>query len=50
MGGRVLYDFSILNLPQFRHLRMKVSGGCLTDPFSNEFASSSTVRDMFARC
>jgi len=50
MGGRVLYDFSILNLPQFRHLRMRVSGGCLTDPFANEFAFSSTVRDMFARC
>lgn len=50
MGRHVLYDFTLLYLPQFRHLRMRVSGGCLTDPFANEFAFSSTVRDMFSRC
>ena len=46
----VLYDFSLLSLPQFAHLRMEVHGGCLTEPFANEFAFSGMVRDMFARC
>ena len=46
----VLYDFSLLSLPRFAHLRMKVHGGCLTEPFANEFAFFSMVRDMFARC
>ena len=44
----VLYDFSLLSLPRFAHLRMEVHGGCLTEPFANEFAFSCTVRDMFA--
>ena len=46
----VLYDFSLLSYPQFAHLRMEVHGGCLTEPFANEFAFSGMVRDMFARC
>ncbi len=46
----VLYDFSLLSLPRFAHLRMEVHGGCLTEPFANEFAFSGMVRDMFARC
>ena len=46
----VLYDFSLLSHPQFAHIRMVVHGGCLTEPFANEFAFSCTVRDMFARC
>jgi hypothetical protein len=29
---------------------MEVHGGCLTEPFANEFAFSGMVRDMFARC
>lgn len=47
---QVLYDFSLLSHPQFAHLRMEVHGGCLTEPFANEFAFSCMVRDMFARC
>ena len=50
MGEHVLYDFTLLYLPQFEHLRMGVHGGCLTEPFANEFAFSSMVRGMFARC
>lgn len=46
----VLYDFSLLSLPRFAHLRMEVHGGCLIEPFANEFAFSGMVRDMFARC
>lgn len=46
----VLYDFSLLSLPRFAHLRMEVHGGCLTEPFANEFAFSGIARDMFARC
>ena len=46
----VLYDFTLCSRPQFAHLGMEVHGGCLTDPFANEFAFSSMVRDMFARC
>ena len=46
----VLYDFSLLSLPRFAHLRMEVHGGGLTEPFANEFAFSGMVRDMFARC
>ena len=46
----ILYDFGLLSLPQFAHMRMEVHGGCLTEPFANEFAFSCTVRDMFARC
>ena len=46
----VLYDFSLLSLPRFAHLRMEVHGGFLTEPFANEFAFSGMVRDMFARC
>lgn len=48
--GDVLYDFSLCSLPQFAYLRMEVHGGCLTDPDANEFAFSTTVRDMFANC
>ena len=48
--GDVLYDFSICSFPQFAYLRMEVHGGCLTDPDANEFAFSTTVRDMFANC
>ena len=48
--GDVLYDFSLLSLPQFGYLRMEVHGGCLSDPDANEFAFSATVRDMFANC
>ena len=46
----VLYDFTLCYLPQFAHLRMEVHGGCLSEPLANEFAFSSMVRDMFARC
>ena len=46
----VLYDFGLLSHPRFAHLRVEVHGGCLTEPFANEFAFSSLVRDMFARC
>ena len=46
----VHYDFSLLSLPRFAHLRVEVHGGCLTEPFANEFAFSGMVRDMFARC
>ena len=49
-SGDVLYDFSLCSLPQFGYLRMHVSGACNTDPDANEFAFSSTVRDMFAHC
>ena len=49
MKGDVLYDFSLLSHPHFGHLRMEVHGGCLTDPDANEFAFSTTVREMFAR-
>ena len=47
---QVLYDFSLLSLPQFAHLRMEVHGGCLNETTANEFAFSCMVRDMFARC
>lgn len=50
IGKHVLYDFTLCYHPQFAHLRMEVHGGCLTEPFANEFAFSSIVRDMFARC
>lgn len=50
IGEHVLYDFTLCYLPQFAHLRMEVHGGCLTEPVANEFAFSSMVRDMFARC
>lgn len=50
LGQQVLYDFSLLSHPRFAHIRMEVHGGCLTEPFANEFAFSCTVRDMFARC
>ena len=46
----VLYDFTLCSRPQFAHLGMEVHGGCLTDPSANEFAFSSMVRDLFARC
>ena len=47
---QALYDFGLLSLPQFAHLRMEVHGGCLNEPLANEFAFSYMVRDMFARC
>lgn len=50
IGEHVLYDFTLCYLPQFVHLRMEVHGGCLSEPLANEFAFSSMVRDMFARC
>lgn len=50
LGELVLYDFTLCSLPHFAHLRIEVHGGCLTEPFANEFAFSSMVRDMFARC
>ena len=46
----VLYDFTLCHHPQFAHLRMEVHGGYLSEPFANESAFSSMVRDMFARC
>ena len=48
--GPVLYEFSLCYHPRFAHLRMEVHGGCLTEPFANEFAFSGMVREMFARC
>ena len=50
LDKQVLYDFGLLSYPRFAHMRMEVHGGCLTEPFANEFAFSCTVRDMFARC
>lgn len=50
IGEHVLYDFTLCYLPQFVHLRMEVHGGCLSEPLANEFAFSSMVKDMFARC
>ena len=50
VGEHVLYDFTLCYHPQFAHLRMGVHGGCLTEPYANEFAFSSIVREMFARC
>ena len=46
----VLYDFTLCNYPQFAVLRMEVHGGCLTDPAANEFAFTSTLGTIFARC
>ena len=50
IGEHVLYDFTLCHHPQFAHLRMEVHGGYLSEPFANESAFSSMVRDMFARC
>ena len=46
----ILYDFTLCNYPQFAVLRMEVHGGCLTDPAANEFAFTSTLGTIFARC
>ena len=43
----ILYDFCLLSGPRFSHLPFEVHGGCLSEPFANEFAFSSMVRDMW---
>ena len=47
---RVLYDLSYCSDPRFAELRQEVHGGCLSEPYANNFAFHAIVVDQFRTC